>query len=390
MSNLSDLLSLTTKQFFKIYIASVLIGIISYSIISFINIEYQKSEINSFLENIVKNNSSHPIEEGKNIEMLKVFSNIFAINISEKEKADFCAPFNCYTVSYINMYLNVIKNISFFLLFSLFAFLIFKKVEHQRNKALLKELNALNHLLEGNLQHDKNKTFKYKEINNLVKIIKEREKNLNFILNAKSIAHDIKSPLAALEVIAEDLESLPAESKEIAIIATNRIQEIASRLSQNTQKVRLSNYHLSNVINDIIKEKITEYKNNNDLNILLNDKTNGEDLVRINELEFSRVISNLINNSVESLSNHGEITVSLKSINNFALISIHDNGKGFSQKILDNPFVEGHTTKEHGQGMGLFSANKALEKFGAKIELKNESGALIEISIPLSLPAKTS
>ena len=65
-------------------------------------------------------------------------------------------------------------------------------------------------------------------------------------------------------------------------------------------------------------------------------------------------------------------------------IKIKDRGIGISNP--DNLFVPFYTTKQQGQGIGLFFCRNIIEKYGGKLSLKsrNQGGAQALIQLPIA------
>jgi nitrogen fixation/metabolism regulation signal transduction histidine kinase len=68
------------------------------------------------------------------------------------------------------------------------------------------------------------------------------------------------------------------------------------------------------------------------------------------------------------------------------VLTIEDNGPGFSADILKKAFEPYVTTKSHGTGLGLAIVKKIIEEHEGIITIENvkNSGALINIQLPIS------
>lgn len=206
---------------------------------------------------------------------------------------------------------------------------------------------------------------------------------------SKQVAHDIKSPLAALEIVMEDIKNLPEEARDLTLHAINRIQEIANNLSKDgidSNDMKLKDCLPSITVANIFNEKSIEYQNKQNISLNYNDNTSRRNFVKVNESEISRVLSNLINNSVESLKDSGSVNVDLMEEQDFLKIQIDDSGPGFPEEILVSGIAEGRTIdKDGGQGLGLHYAKTIIEKVGGKIQISNNSsGARVEITLPIT------
>ena len=106
---------------------------------------------------------------------------------------------------------------------------------------------------------------------------------------------------------------------------------------------------------------------------------------------MEKVIINLIQNSSEAFifnkSEKRNISISIKSGYNYAIIRFKDDAGGAEDKILDKIFEPYFTTKHqsNGTGLGLFMSKMIIEKsLDGTIEAKNsDSGLEFIIKIPL-------
>ncbi len=107
--------------------------------------------------------------------------------------------------------------------------------------------------------------------------------------------------------------------------------------------------------------------------------------------ELSQVIINLIQNSSEAFvlknSKERNISISIKSGYNYAIIRYKDDAGGAEDKILDKIFEPYFTTKHqsNGTGLGLFMSKMIIEKsLDGTIEARNnDTGLEFIIKIPL-------
>ena len=236
----------------------------------------------------------------------------------------------------------------------------------------------------------------------LMFVIKKRElvyvKN-NLILQQKinsisrQVAHDIQSPLAALEIVMGDLKSLPEESREITLHAVNRIKGIANNLSKNdfeeslnrqTAHKTLISVSLANIVN----EKVMEVQGRYNIQLIFNDHTERNTFVRGKDEILLRIVSNLLNNSIEALSGDGKVSIDLERQEQKVLIRILDNGTGFPKDILENGIRRGKSVnKVNGQGLGLWYAKEEVEKNHGKFSVLNTgNGALVKIELDVVDP----
>jgi len=219
------------------------------------------------------------------------------------------------------------------------------------------------------------------------------------------VAHDIRSPLAALDSSLNDISQLPEEKRIIIRNAINRIRDIANNLLEkyrynskekllttvsdfdNNQTKNLKICLISTLIDQVITEKRLQYKTKPQINIdfeLTNDSYGL--FSNIDPVEFKRIISNLVNNSVEAMPyDKGNIKVILLSENEYVIVKVKDDGKGIPPEILSRLGEKGATfNKKGGSGLGLYHAKTTIEKWNGKLDIKSQinKGTEITIKIP--------
>jgi C4-dicarboxylate-specific signal transduction histidine kinase len=187
------------------------------------------------------------------------------------------------------------------------------------------------------------------------------------------VAHDIRSPLAALKISQEYISN--EADRSIISKSIERIDTLSKSLDP-TFNQSTSSIKLSAVIAQIIAEKKHEYKSYPKLHIRSVGENNS--LVLIDSCSLERVLSNLINNSAEAMNFEGEIIISSLSINeNFLSLKIKDQGSGFPDSILKDNIIT--SSKNAGNGIGLSSSIEIIKNFGGEIKIYNANGANVEI-----------
>jgi signal transduction histidine kinase len=225
---------------------------------------------------------------------------------------------------------------------------------------------------------------------------------------AKQVAHDIRSPLSSLSIIANNIKSLSSRESELLNISVQRINEIAEDLLAQERKQRLKyeelqgiqaeniqaiNNHdkavmINDILKDVIKEKKLEYSTREDIHLLeYFDEVSTDIKTKIDPKEFKRVISNLINNSIEAIPDgkKGIVSITVSRDNDKLLLELRDNGKGIKQDLIEKVFQPGFSFgKENGNGLGLSYAKRTIESFNGRLNIfsKPEVGTTIRIYLP--------
>lgn len=107
---------------------------------------------------------------------------------------------------------------------------------------------------------------------------------------------------------------------------------------------------------------------------------------RLQVLAFSQTFFDLLDNAYEASPQGATIYVRLFKKDSWVVLEVTDRGEGLSQEILSRlgePFV---TSKEDGNGLGLYSASMMAQAAGGEFKIFNNSsglGATAQVRLPL-------
>lgn len=214
------------------------------------------------------------------------------------------------------------------------------------------------------------------------------------------VAHDIGSPLAALQMIVPHCDTLPENTRNVLSKSATRIADIAEHFlgqfkpkgEESTIKSVRTPTLISAEILEILTEKKYEYSKlpiELDSNI---SQSGAFAFININQLSFKRMMSNLINNAVDALNGKlGRVIVHLHEIDNQVQITVEDNGNGMpaeiKDKILNN--IQVTSGKIDGHGIGFTQIRDTLACSEGKLDIKSQpnAGTKIILTFPkIALP----
>lgn len=205
---------------------------------------------------------------------------------------------------------------------------------------------------------------------------------------ALQVAHDIRSPVAAIMMLSKECNEIPEYQRISLRHAASRIQDIANYLltqyaQQSKENSEISTFLASTAILSVLSEKRMEYK---DKKISFTyDFVNvaSFSFIEANIIEFKRMLSNIINNAAESIYTEGKIIIELNKINEILKISISDTGKGISKNTIHQLMNDEKITsnKVTGFGFGLTHAREILKKYDAKLEIFSQTNKGTEINL---------
>ena len=210
---------------------------------------------------------------------------------------------------------------------------------------------------------------------------------------AAQVAHDIRSPLAALGAAAKGLR-VPADQRTLIDGAIGRMQGIADDLLARYRapgaavKAKLDTCALAGLIEQVLAEKQVLHKDRAGVKIEFSDEAPGAKAA-VEPKELQRIISNLVNNAVEAFAGPGVVTVSLSAADGKVLIGVRDNGKGIAPEILARLGQKGGTHgKAGGTGLGLYHARTSAESWGGALKLESKPGEGTAVTLILPAAAK--
>lgn len=209
---------------------------------------------------------------------------------------------------------------------------------------------------------------------------------------AASYAHEIKNPIAIIKAHLQLLElddSNPAHKKSffVAHKELDRINTLVYDL-MNTFKPQCTKFSIIPIslpIHEITQlyEPVFDAKN-----ILFSVNVEASCHIYADCHKLVQVLINILNNATEALSNtieKKEITLRCFESNGSVVIQICDNGTGIEGNHLDKIGSAFFSTKESGNGLGLFLSKKIIDEHNGTLELKNneEHGCIVCLSLPI-------
>ena len=221
---------------------------------------------------------------------------------------------------------------------------------------------------------------------------------------ARKIAHEIKNPLTPIQLSIDNLRSkylsyikFPDKEKYEINLKTilNQIKQIENLVNEFSDFARMAKplFRENDLIN-LFKTNINLLQKI-DTTIKINLKLNGIKNIKLvcDYEQISRVIFNLLKNSIESIQEKSLkskvfdkiINIEIKTIRDYIIIEIIDNGLGFSSEETKKLIKPYYTTKKKGTGLGLSIVSKIITDHNGSINFNSQkNGAKIQIILPLN------
>ncbi len=211
---------------------------------------------------------------------------------------------------------------------------------------------------------------------------------------SRGLAHTIRNPLNTLNLAIDQMQSEKNEQDKqqkdnLAKMAKHQIVRI-DKWVRSLMDVMSNDENMLKEINlvSVIESVILDQKLSNEPTIsfefddIFKDKrvTN----IRAIEPELKSLLQSLVANAVEASPPNSLINIFLKKERDGFQIKIIDQGKGFSDNILNKLFTPHNTDKTYGAGMGLYLAERVIKhKYGGEIKITNNSpcGSCVTIKL---------
>jgi signal transduction histidine kinase len=222
----------------------------------------------------------------------------------------------------------------------------------------------------------------------------EAEKSQAKVQLAREVAHNIKSPILAVEMILPLMPAIPEKFRKVLKDSVSEIKGLAERLTRDSNAatslrlVKSADFTcLKGLLSDLIDEKRIELSGTSGISIShLASEVNFGKMPREMARDLKCVLSNLINNAAESyLLGSGPIDIEITEDQNSIWIAVQDKGIGMPKAVLDRLGTEQITVgKPNGSGVGLYHARKTITSLGGELKIQSEigNGTRATLSIP--------
>ena len=215
---------------------------------------------------------------------------------------------------------------------------------------------------------------------------------------ARQIAHEIRNPLTPMKLnIQHLLKAWENKNNDFNKKFENVMQSLSEQIDNlSAISMEFSNFAKMPVPNTQPIDIITKIQNtvflfettDNKVDITVNTNDHKKLLVLADQEQISRVFINIIKNGIQSIPHDkkGVIIIETRKENQYALITIEDNGFGIPSEKQDKLFTPSFTTKSGGMGLGLAIVKNIIDASGGKIwfETEHYKGTKFYIQLPLS------
>ena len=217
---------------------------------------------------------------------------------------------------------------------------------------------------------------------------------------ARTLAHEVKNPLAGIKGSAQILSSKAKDDfsekfLKIIIEETERLNSIVSKILTPPQKPNMEPFNIHSALERVHSLALAEGISNANL---LRDYDPSIPDINGDENLFIHAILNIVKNAIQAIdinNNEASITISSrvgysrpingKVFSTICQIDISDTGPGIPDEIQEQVFFPMMSTKDDGSGLGLSIAQDIIRIHGGSIAFSSKPGNTV-FSILLPLP----
>ena len=223
---------------------------------------------------------------------------------------------------------------------------------------------------------------------------------------AAAIAHEVKNPLAGIEVMAGILKRQLPESEDAQNILADIIKEakMANVIVQEVLafvrpiRLELENVSVSDVIGDAIA--MAESHDTRGGAKVAIDVPESLRPIQGDPHQLRQIFTNLLINAFEAMNGAGEVSITAIAVDGdeeagpdhgtgpTILVTVSDNGPGIPVDVMDKIFSPFFTTKPQGSGLGLAIVRKIVDAHDGRIDVNERAGGgtVFRVTLPVRNP----
>jgi signal transduction histidine kinase len=225
---------------------------------------------------------------------------------------------------------------------------------------------------------------------------------------AAAIAHEVKNPLAGIEVMAGILKRQLPDSPDAQNILADIIKEakMANVIVQEVLafvrpiRLELENVSVSDVISDAIA--IADSHERRGGAAITVDVPESLRAIQGDPHQLRQIFTNLLTNAFEAMNGSGEVTITATAVDGdeepgqgidhgtgpTIVVTVADNGPGVPGEVMDRIFSPFFTTKPQGSGLGLAIVRKIVDAHDGRIDVSQRAGGgtVFRVTLPVRSP----
>jgi signal transduction histidine kinase/HAMP domain-containing protein len=211
-------------------------------------------------------------------------------------------------------------------------------------------------------------------------------------LLSAGMAHEINNPLGSILSHVEYLKAVETKPEKLTSLSwieseTNRIAAIIQRI--RAYSAPRNGEHRIADLNSLVRQTLDVMKFTLEKRKLRVCLELGKDILPVSCApdELNQLILNIVLNACQACADGGEISVSTRSTDGRARLTISDNGVGIDPAHMRNIFDPFFTTKpaNEGSGLGLSICYAIVTRTGGEIRVDSSPGRGTEVEVTLDV-----
>jgi signal transduction histidine kinase len=217
---------------------------------------------------------------------------------------------------------------------------------------------------------------------------------------AAAIAHEVKNPLAGIEVMAGLLRRKAPDAPEAQSVLTDIINEakmanaIVQEVLEFVRPIRLQVEHtgVAEAVQAAVQLADTKAQRGG-IHVEVN-VPQGLPLIQGDQHQLTQLFTNLLMNAYEAMNGEGRVRFAARAIHvddgldgrDAVVVEVADEGPGMPPEVADRVFNPFFTTKAQGSGLGLAIVRKIVDAHDGSIDLETAPGrgTVIRVTLPIS------
>ncbi|MBK8039170.1 MAG: HAMP domain-containing histidine kinase [Verrucomicrobiaceae bacterium] len=203
---------------------------------------------------------------------------------------------------------------------------------------------------------------------------------------ATSLAHDIKNPLASIQLHAQLMTPANEEDTKAVQLIQSESEVISGLVNQwlhlaNPVPPRLSRLDVAETLRNVVTSLAAQAQHASvevemDLKSPLHAHGDAQRL--------TQAFRNLLINAIQAMPRGGKLRLRAEKHESSLTLIVSDSGPGFSEAALAHGTELFFTEKEGGMGVGLNIVANIIGAHGGRISLQNDpkSGAVVSVTLP--------